>query len=46
MVAAVVGGEQLVGVLGVADYGVEIDDRIEVAVGADPLIHGLTVGFA
>jgi len=46
VVAAVVGGEELIGVLGVADYGVEIDDCIEVAGGADPFIHGLAVGFA
>ena len=45
MVAAVVGGEQLVGVLGIADDGVKIDDCIKVAVGADPLIDGLAVGF-
>ena len=46
VVAAVVGGEQLIGMLGIADYGIEIDHRIEVAVGADPLIHGLAVRFA
>ncbi len=46
MVAAVVGGEQLVGVLGVADYGVEIDDGVEVAGGANPVVDGLAVGFA
>ena len=26
--------------------GVEIDDRIEVAGGADPRIHGLAISFA
>src|SRR6266567_6946003 len=45
VVAAIVGGEELVGVLGVADYGVEVDDSVEVSGGADPLVDGLAVGF-
>jgi len=46
VVAAIVGGEEMVGVGGVADYGVEIDDRVEVVGGADPGVDGLAVGFA
>jgi len=46
VVSAVVGGKELVGVLGIADDGVEIDDGVEVARGADPLVDGLAVGFA
>ena len=45
VVSAVVGGEELVGMAGVADYGVEIEDGIEVA-GANPGVDGLAVGFA
>ena len=30
MVAAAVGGEKLVRVLGIADYGVEVDDGVKV----------------
>lgn len=46
VVAAIVGREQAIGVLGIANDGVEVDDGIEVAGGADPLIDGLAVGFA
>ena len=46
MVAAVVGGEQVVGVGGVANDAVEVDDGVEVAGGANPLVDGLAVGFA
>ena len=46
MVAAVVGGEEAVGLLGVADDLVEIDDGVEVAGRADPLIDGYAIGFA
>jgi hypothetical protein len=35
----------LVGVLGIANYRIEIDDSIEVAASANPLIHCLAVGF-
>jgi len=43
VVAAVVGGEELVGVLGIAGDGIEVDDCVEVAGGSDPLVDGLAV---
>ncbi len=46
MVATVIGGEEAVGLLGVANDGVEIDNGVEVAGGADPLINSYAVGFA
>ena len=46
VVAAVVGGEEVVGVGGVTDYLVEIDGGVEVVGGADPGVDGLAVGFA
>ena len=48
MVAAVVGGEELIGMLRISDDGVEVNDRVEVEVagGAYPFIDGLAVGFA
>jgi hypothetical protein len=44
VVAGVEGGPELVGVGGVADDGVEVEDGVEMA--ADPLVDGLAVGFA
>jgi len=46
VVAAVVGGEELIGMLRISDDGVEVNDRVEVAGGAYPSIDGLAVGFA
>ena len=46
VVAAVVGGEELIGMLRISDDGVEVNDRVEVAGGAYPFIDGLAVGFA
>lgn len=46
VIAGVEGGEELVGVGGIADHGVEIDCPVEMAGGANPLIDGLAVGFA
>ena len=46
MVTAVVGGQEAVGMLRVADYGVEVDDCVKVTGGANPLIDCLTVGLA
>jgi len=30
----------------IADYGVEVDERVEVVGGADPGVDGLAIGFA
>ena len=45
VVAAVVGGEHAIGMGGVADDFVEIEDGVEVAGGEDPGVDGLAVGF-
>ncbi len=46
VIATVVGGEQLIRVLGVAHPGIEIDGGVEVSRGTNPRIHGLPVGLA
>jgi len=46
VVSAVVVGAEAVGLARVARYGVEVDDCVEVAGGANPLVDGLAVGFA
>ena len=46
MIAAIEGGQQLVGVIRIANHRVEIDYPVEMAGGANPLIHGLTISFA
>lgn len=46
VVSAVVGGAEAVWLAGVANNCVEVDDRVEVAFTANPLIDGLAVGFA
>jgi len=45
MVSGIVGREQLIGMGRVANHGVKIDNRIEVALGAYPLIDLLTVSL-
>ena len=46
MVAAIVGGQQPIGMLGVAHDGIEVDDGVEMAGCANPLIDGLAIGLA
>jgi len=46
VVAAVEGVQQMVGMLRVTHEGIEINHRIKVARGANPLINNLAVGFA
>jgi len=46
VVAAVVGGQEMVGVRGIADDCVEVDDGVEVAGVANPGVDGLAIGFA
>lgn len=46
MVAAVVSRDEAVGMLRVAHDDVEVDDGIEVAGSADPLVDGLAIGLA
>ena len=43
VVTAVVRGEELIGVLGVADDGVKVDDGVEVAGGTGPFVDHLSV---
>ena len=45
VVAAIVGGEHAIGMGGVADDFVEVEDGVEVAGGEDPGIDGLAVRF-
>ena len=45
VVAAVVGGEELVGVLGIAEDLIEVEDGVEVAGHANPGVDGLARGF-
>jgi hypothetical protein len=45
VIAAVVGGQQPQRVGGIPDSLVEVDDAVEGAAGADPLVDGLTLGF-
>ena len=45
MVAAVVCGEELVGVRWVAEDLIKVEDGVEVAGGADPGVDGLACGF-
>jgi len=46
MIAAIEGGQKLVGMIRIANDGVEIDYSVEMACDANPLIHGLAIGFA
>jgi hypothetical protein len=46
VVSGIVGGEEMVGLLGIADHAVEVYYGVKVAGGADPGVYGLTVGFA
>ena len=46
VISTVVGRQQAIGMLRVADYSVEIDHCIEMTPGANPAIHLLPVGFA
>lgn len=46
VITAIEGGQQLAGVTGIANHGVEIDDAVEIPRGSNPLIHGLAVSFA
>ena len=46
VVAAIVGGQEAIGMLRVAHDSVEVDHRVEVARRANPLIHCLPVGLA
>ena len=46
VIAAVVCRKELIEVLRIANDGVEVDDGIEVARCADPLINNLPVGLA
>jgi len=46
VIAAVICGQQAIEVLRVTNDGIEIDDRIEVAGGANPCVHCLPVGLA
>src|SRR5450432_1495310 len=45
VIAAVENGEQMIGMLRIAHYSIEIYDCVEVTGGANPLIHGLSVGL-
>jgi len=46
MISAVVGGKKVVRGLGIANDGVEIDDRIEISGGTDPCVDRLPVCLA
>ena len=46
VIAAIEGRQQAVGVIGIANHCIEIDNTIEMAGDANPLIHGLAIGFA
>jgi len=46
VIAAVEGGQQLVGMIRIANDCVEIDYTVEMAGGANPLVHGLPIRFA
>ena len=45
MVATIVRGQVLVGMLRIADHTIKIDHCIKIPVRADPLVHGLPVGL-
>ena len=45
VVAAVLGGEHAIGMGGVANDFVEVEDGVEVAGSANPGVDGLAVGF-
>ena len=40
VIAAIEGGQQAVGIIGIANHCIEIDNTIEMADDANPLIHG------
>ena len=46
VVAAIVGWQEMVGVRGIADDRIEVDDGVEVSWSADPRIDCLAIGFA
>ena len=46
MIAAIEIGQQLIGMIGIANYRVKIDYAIEMSSAANPLIHSLSIGFA
>jgi hypothetical protein len=46
MIARVVSGQEGVGMIWIPDRGLEVDDAIESAAGANPVIHGLADCFA
>ena len=46
MITRVVGGQQLLRVVRIAGGFVEVDDAVVSVTGADPLVQGLSLGFA
>ncbi len=45
VIAAIIRGQKLIGVLRIAHYAVEINHRIEVSIGANPPVHRLPIGL-
>ena len=45
VVSAIVGGAEAIWLAWVADYCVEVQDCVEMAFAANPLVNGLTIGF-
>jgi len=46
VITAIVDREHLIGMLRIGHDFVEIDERVELSRSSNPMVHGLSIGFA